>query len=44
MNTQPTTQPKPVKKLTVKKTSIRVLVNDPGSHCQGPTANCTNPC
>jgi hypothetical protein len=43
MNTQPTTQP--AKKLTLKKTSIRVLVNNnDGSHCQGPTATCTNPC
>lgn len=38
-----TTQPQPAKKLTLKKTSIRVLVHNDGNDC-GPTANCSAPC
>lgn len=42
-----TTQPKPVKQLSLKKQSIRVLSAEQqkaGKYFKGPTANCSNPC
>lgn len=44
MKTQCNTQNKPVEKLKLKKTSIRVLTFNVSNYPEGPTANCSNPC